>query len=179
MDCRKVFFVVAHDGYQHEEYEISKRVLEGAGFRVVTASNEKGEATAKDGSKTPVDLLVQDINVDDCAGIFFIGGPGTMEHLDNPESYAVITAALSSSKPLGAICIATRILAKAGALKHKRATGWNGDGELLTLFKDYGVQYVPEKVVLDGNIVTASGPSAAQEFGEKIIGLLQEQRGWG
>jgi putative intracellular protease/amidase len=32
---------------------------------------------------------------------------------------------------------------------------------------------VPQEVVVDGNLITATGPSAAREFGERIITLLQ------
>lgn len=179
MDYRKIIFVVAHDGYQHEEYEVPKRVLEGAGFQVITASDMTGEATAKDGSKIPVDLLVSEINVEEYVGLFFIGGPGVLECLDNEASYHLINKAYHMGKPIGAICLATRILAKAGILKDKRATGWNGDGELIALFKEQGIQFVADRVVVDTTIITANGPAAAQEFGEKIIALLQEQRGWG
>ncbi len=74
---------------------------------------------------------------------------------------------------MGAICVSTRILAHAQALKNKRATGWNGDNALGGIYKEYDVQYVPKDVVVDGLIITATGPNVAREFGEQIITLLQ------
>ncbi len=173
-----VVFVIAHQGYQPIEYSVPKKLLENAGFTVVTASNKSGTATAKDNSTTEVNLLVNDINIADYKGIFFIGGPGALEHLDNEASYRVIKKIAQIGKPFGAICVSTRILAKSGVLKDKRATGWDGDGELSDIYKKYNVNYVHEGVVVDGNIITATGPSVAHEFGERIIALLQEQNGW-
>ena len=104
-------------------------------------------------------------------GIFFIGGPGALEHLDNEKSYRLIKDAAQARMPFGAICVSTRILAKTGVLINKRATGWNDDGELNALYREYNVDYVPEDVVVDGNIVTAAGPHAAKKFGKAIVEL--------
>jgi len=177
MATKKVLFVVASSGYQSIEYGVPKKLLEQAGFTVLTASNMPGTAVAKDESTTPVDLVLSDIVVADYDGIIFIGGPGALEHLDNEISYAIINNAAEAQKPLGAICVATRILARAGVLKDKQATGWNGDNELGALYKKHGVYYVPKDVVQDDTIVTATGPDAAREFAEHIITMLQEEEG--
>lgn len=168
-----VLFVVSHQGYQPVEYFVPKKLLEQAGFNVVTASNQGGVATAADTSTTSVDILIKDAQSVDYDGIFFIGGPEALDHLDNENSYNLITSAIENKKVLGAICISTRILAHAQVLKGKRATGWNGDNALGTIYKEYDVQYVPKDVVVDGSIITATGPSVAREFGEQIITLLQ------
>ncbi|HEX4068608.1 MAG TPA: DJ-1/PfpI family protein, partial [Candidatus Babeliales bacterium] len=83
-------------------------------------------------------------------------------------------------KPIGAICIATRILAKAGVLRDKYATGWNEDGLLNAIYAENGVHYLPEeKVIVESNVITATDPSAAQQFGEHIVELLQSKQRWG
>ena len=97
-----------------------------------------------------------------------------MDHLDNQESYNLIHKVTEEKKLLGALCIAPRILAKAGVLENKRATGWNGDNELGTIFKEHNVHYKNEDVVVDGTIITAVGPNAAREFAEQLISLLEE-----
>lgn len=173
MVTNTILFVVSHQGYQPVEYSVPKKLLEQAGFRVVTASNQPGIATATDESTTPVDLLVQDALSTDYDGIFFIGGSGALENLDNQTSYQLIANAIEQKKVVGAICISTRILAAAKVLKGKRATGWNGDNALGGIYKEYDVQYVPKDVVVDGTIITATGPAVAREFGEQIITLLQ------
>ncbi len=175
----KVLLIVAHEGYQPTEYAEPKKILEDAGFAVVTASDKAGTATDKDGKTTPVDLTLKEVNVKDYEGIFFIGGPGALEHLDTKESYRIIKDSSDKHLPLGAICISTRILAKAGGLTRKRATGWDGDNELKEIYETYDVKYLPEPVVVEENIVTAVGPSSAKTFGQEIVALLHNNKGWG
>ena len=171
---KPVIFVVASEGYQPIEYQVPKQLLEKAGYEVLTASDALGTAKAKDGSETKIDMLVQNIPSSDCIGVFFIGGPGALEHLDNDVSYKLIHTINEEKKPLGAICVSTRILAKAGVLKNKSATGWNGDNELPALYKEHEVKYIPQDVVVDGTIITATDPNTAREFGQQLITLLQD-----
>lgn len=159
---KKVLLIIASEGYQPAEYGEPKRILKEAGFEVVTGSDKLGIAR----------VLIKDIDVENYDALFFIGGPGALEHLDNEDSYGLLRAWQKSDKPYGAICISPRILAKAGVLKNKKATGWDGDGELAGIFKQCGVEYIREDVVAEGNVITASGPAAAEEFGRRIVELL-------
>ncbi len=169
---KKVVFIVASEGYQPVEYGIPKKLLEQAGITVKTASNKEAPAIAKDGSTTQVDYLVKDIPLDEVEGIFVIGGPGAMEHLNNQATHDIIKSAVKKDKKIGAICVASRILAEAGELEGKQATGWNGDNELPSIFKSFNVHYKPQDVVRDEYIITATGPAAAREFGEQIISMI-------
>ena len=168
----KVVLVIAGDGYHPVEYSVPKRILEHSGMTVITASDKPGTATAKDGTTTDVDVTIDQIPIDEVDAVFFIGGPGSLEHLDNPTSYTVATKIADAKKPFGAICAATRILAKSGVIKGKRVTGWNDDEQLNNILEEAGANYVKKDVVVDGNIVTAVGPSAAQEFGAKILEVM-------
>ena len=180
MEENTVLLVIAFNGFQQVEYNTPKTMLLDAGFNVVTASNKSGIATAKDGSTTHVDITLDKVTVNDYAGIFFIGGPGAEECLDNNTSYTIIQDAFHQHKPIGAICVAPRILAKAGILDGKYATGWNEDGLLEGIFAENRATYLPtEQVVVDSHIITATDPCAAQEFGKRIIELLQSKQRWG
>lgn len=173
MATNTILFVIAHQGYQPVEYEVPKKLIEQAGFQIFTASNNLGTAVASDGSTTGVDFLISSVNAANYDGIFFIGGPGALENLDNQDSYDLLTAASHQKKVIGAICVSTRILAHAGILKGRHATGWNGDNLLGGIYKEYDVHYDPKEVIVDDTVITAIGPSAAREFGERIITLLQ------
>jgi putative intracellular protease/amidase len=180
MDEITVLLVIASKEFQQIEYGVTKKVLIDAGFIVVTASDGFDKAVAKDGSKVHIDITLNQIKIDNYQGIFFIGGPGTLEHLDNNTSYKILQDAALQHKPIGAICIATRILAKAGVLRNKYATGWNEDGLLNAIYAENGVVYLPEeKVIVESNVITATDPSVAQQFGEQIVGLLQSKQTWG
>lgn len=170
---KKVLLVIAFQGYQPIEYTEPKNILLASGHEVVTASDELGIATTNNNEyNTKVDLKIEDINVDNFVGLFFIGGPGALEHLDNKKTYQLLQKWQTTGKPYGAICISPRILARARVLKNKKATGWNNDGELEKIFTQSEVRYIPESVVIDGNIITADGPMSATKFGEEILKLL-------
>jgi protease I len=171
---KKVAFVVAHDKFQPIEYETPKHILENAGITVITVSNEPGIATATDGSKASVDMTLQELDPAVVDGVFFVGGPGSIDHLDGDLSHHILQRAEQIRKPYGGICLAVRILAAAGVLTEKNATGWNEDDVLPAIFESYDVTYRPdEDVVVDGIAVTAVGPDDAEEYGEAILDLLE------
>ncbi|MFC1842594.1 DJ-1/PfpI family protein [Candidatus Dependentiae bacterium] len=178
MNALPVLLIIASQGYQPIEYSVPKRILGENGIKVVTASNKPGTAIAKDGSKAKVDITLDQVKPHNYAGVFIVGGPGALENLDNETTYNIIRHTSENKKPFGAICISTRILAKAGVLKDKKVTGWNGDDELPGILKKHKAIYIKEKCVVDmGNgssIITATDPSAAQAFGNKIIEVLSK-----
>lgn len=167
-----VLIIIASDGYQPIEYATTKKILEQAGYMVTVASDKPVTAIAGDKSTTQVDITLNNVIVDHYAAIIFIGGAGALECLDNETSYRIIKDAQQAKKLIAGICIASRILAHAGILKGKRATGWDGDGELSQIYKEHGITYEQRPVIIDGLIITAFGQAAAQEFGTKIVERL-------
>ncbi len=151
----------------------SKKILIDAGIKVVTASNLLGTAISSiTDDEAKVDLVLDDVNVADYDGIFFIGGPGALENLNNEKSYRIIREVASSGKVWGAICISPRILAAAGVLKNKKVTGWDRDNELAGILSAARAEYVREAMVVDGNLITGNGPEAAAEWGTAIARAL-------
>jgi protein deglycase len=172
MPKKVVVLLIAHQGYQPVEYGMTHDVLTSANVNVVTASDQPGVATATDGSTTPVDITLNQINPVEYNGLFIIGGQGTLTCLDNSIVHTLLQQMLALKKPYGAICIAPRILAKAEVLARKKATGWNKDNELDNIFKHHDVTYIRQPVVTDGQVVTATGPSDAGDFAQAILKVL-------
>lgn len=166
---KKILLVIASNGFQPIEYSVPKQLLTEAGFVVVTASDSVGEAVASDGSKQNVDVLLSEVEAENYDGLYFIGGPGALEHLDNQESNRILNEAMILQKSYGAICISPRILAKANVLTGRRATGWDEDGELSEIFETNNVEYVRQPVVVDHDVITGNGPAAAREWAEAIM----------
>lgn len=152
-----------------------KEVLTAAGAEIKTASTEIGTAIGADGGEVEVDLLVKDLNPTDFDVLVFIGGPGCLKYLDNEDSYNLCRETVSQDKVLASICISPVILAKAGVLEGKKATVWSSpmDKSPIKILEERGAVFQEESVVVDGKIITANGPAAAENFGRAIIETLK------
>ena len=170
---KTVLLVIAGEGFQFVEYSDTKKEIEAAGLAVVTASDVAQSAKGHNDVEVSIDLVLEEVDTKKYDGVFLIGGPGALKHLDIQEIHRILNEMMIAQKPFGAICIAPRILAKAHVIVGKRATGWNNDNELETIFPQNNVTYIPEPVVVDGNVVTADGPSSAEAFGKEIVKILQ------
>lgn len=176
VEGKKAVMIIAFRDFRDPEYFIPKEILEKNGVEVKTASNKIGIAIGAEGGETNVDLLVSEINVSDFNAVIFVGGPGCLENLDNEDSYRVAKEALSQNKVLASICISPVILAKAGVLKGKKATVWTDwTKSQAKILKENGAIYEGKSVVVDGKIITANGPQAAESFGKEILIALTKE----
>jgi protease I len=175
-ETKKAVMIIAFRDFRDSEYFVPKEILESEGIEVKTASNKIGTAIGADGGDTNVDLLVSQIKVSDFDAIIFVGGPGCLKALDNEDSYKVAKEAVSQNKILAAICISPVILAKAEVLKGKRATCWTDPlGSQAKILRGKGAIFEKKPVVVDGKIITANGPGAAEEFGKTIVEILTKE----
>jgi len=188
MLLKTVLLIIASQGYQPIEYGHTRQMLEEANIKVEVASNFKHDAVANPNQPkpcscnkaahqyqvVPVDFALSEVNADKYDGIFIIGGPGALGFLDTKITHEIMQTIAKSGKPFGALCISPRILAAAGVLDGKQATGWDEDNKLTGIFKQHNVTYVKEPVVTDGSLVTADGPSAALAFGKAIVAVMQK-----
>ena len=174
LENKKIVIVIAFRDFRDAEYFVPKEILETAGAQITTVSNKSGTAVGADGGEVQVDLLISEINPVDFDAVIFVGGPGALQYLDNQASYKIAKETVNQGKLLAAICIAPAILAKAGVLEEKKATVWTSamDKSAVKILEDNGAIYEDRPVVIDEKIVTASGPTAAREFGGTIKELL-------
>ncbi len=173
---KKIALIIAFRDFNDEEYLIPKQALEAAGFKIITASDNLGKAIGSYGNETKVDLLLKDLKIKDFIALIFIGGSGSAKYLEDPSAHRLALEAVLAKKLLGAICIAPAILAKAGALKDKKATVWSSslDKSFINILKKQGAEYLPKPIVIDNKIITASGPTMAKLFAAEIIDKLQK-----
>ncbi|MFA7685320.1 MAG: DJ-1/PfpI family protein [Candidatus Gracilibacteria bacterium] len=165
----KILIVIAPEGYQDIEYETPKKVLQDAGYEIITTSTQE-VAHGSLGGSTKVDLLLDQVNPSDYIAIVFVGGPGSHFYFDYQPALNLAKDFYNSGKLTTAICAGPSILANAGLLKGKTVTSFSGQAENL---KANGATYTGNPVEQDGTIITANGPSSAQVFGEKIAKALK------
>ena len=169
---KKVLLVIGSEKFQEQEYQHTKQELEAAGIQIITVSDKPGTAVGYFGLQVKVDLVLDQVQTKDCDGLCIIGGAGAMLFLDNALMYKILNELFALQKVVGAICIAPRILAHAEILRGKKATCWDGDGRAFDIFKEHGVLFVPEAVVIDDHVITADGPEAAHAFGKAIVSVI-------
>lgn len=174
MTKKKVGMIIAFRDFKDEELFRSQKVLEKAGVEVSVISDKKGIAIGESGGEVEVEKTSGQVSLEELDGILFVGGPGALKHLDNKESYRLAAEAREEEKVLGAICISPVILAKAGVLKGKKATVWSSPlrKKPVKVLKKHGARFLDQPAVRDGALVTANGPGAAEEFGEKVLDAL-------
>lgn len=168
---KKALLVIAQKGFQDVELNGTRDGLTADGFEVVLASTEAGECVGKFGATEDAAVALSDVHVNDYDRVAFIGGPGAANLWQNKEAKRIAQDTVKAKKPLGAICIAPKILVAAEVLAGKKATVWNEDGDQAGFLALHDVQYTGEAVTVDGLIVTANGPEAARAFGRAFASL--------
>lgn len=169
MQKSKILMVLAPQNFRDEEYQKPRRILEEAGGEITVASEGVTEARGMFGAKATVDKDLSQVVVDDYDVVVFIGGVGASVYFNDQTALNLAKAAYDSGKVVGAICIAPSILANSGILSGKRATAFSSESGNLAA---KGAQYTGEAVTVDGKIITARGPEAAEEFGRKLVEIL-------
>ncbi len=169
MEEKKILMVIANTNFNDTEYSVPRSIFEEREYTVMVAAGEKARCFGSGGLEVMADFALDEVNVDQFFAVVFVGGSGAEAYSKTESALRVAREFNSSQKPIGAICIAPVILAKAGLLAHKKATVWAGAAKNLEMVD---ATYTAKQVTVDGNIVTANGPSAAEEFAEEILRLL-------
>ena len=169
----RAMLFIAPSNFRDEELFHTKEELESAGVECVVASARSGVAKGMLGREAQASDF-REFDISDFDALIFVGGTGVEEHklYENNEVLELAKKAAQSCKVVAAICIAPRILAKAGLLAGKRATCYK-DEQTVEMLKHAGASVADSAVEVDGKIVTANGPSAARAFGKRIAELLK------
>ncbi len=174
---KRIAIIIASQGFQDIEFEKSYSYFMKQNAIVDVYSTQKGNARGSFGKIVFVDKILTELDVDKYGAIVYIGGSGTPNLRKNDYSKHIAKLAFQKNKIIAAICWSPTILAKAGILKGKKATVWNGmDDEFGILTSEYieqqGAIYTGADVQIDGNIITANGPAVAQKYAEEILKAL-------
>lgn len=168
---KKILMVVAPTGYREEEYEEPRHVFEENECIVTIASKETEVAHSLQGGSARVNRQLKDVDASDYDAVVFVGGPGAKLYFDDPTAHTLAQEMATAGKVVSAICIAPSILACAGLLNGKKATSSpSREDDLIK----HGAAYTGEDVTIEGEFVTARGPTAVKEFGEAVIGVLEK-----
>lgn len=98
------------------------------------------------------------------------GGPGQQALMTKEPVLTFIRNHAASGRPLFSVCTGALICGAAGILKGRRATTHWASFDLLSYF---GATPVPERVVVDGNLVFAAGITAGIDGALTVASLLR------
>lgn len=174
---KKILMVIARDNFRDEEYSYPKEIFESFGARVTVAAETSRECRGMLGLKVSPQLPIRNVRPADYDAVVIVGGKGAQQYLwEDAELQNIIQKSHASGKIIGAICLGVVVLARAGILGGKRITFYRTP-ESIGEVQNVQAEYVPQQVVIDGDIITADGPRSAKDFGKAIAdALLMEKK---
>lgn len=153
------------DGFEELEAVAPIALLRRAGVDLTIASKRYDVIGAHYIHLTDA-LLLEEINPDEYDALLLPGGP----HYRLIEVYEdvleIIRNFINQNKVVGAICAAPTIIGKLGFLKEKNYTCFTSMND------DFGGTYLDQKVVVDGNLITARSADASIKFAYELIRKL-------
>lgn len=118
-------------------------------------------------------VLIPTVSYGDCPPLDVLvvpGGPGTQGLLEDEATLEFLRQRAREVRYVTSVCTGALVLGAAGLLRGFRATThWLS----MPLLEVYGAVPVQQRVVVDGNRVTASGCTAGMDFGLHLAAMLR------
>lgn len=164
------------DGCEELEAVTIIDLLRRAGIEVVVAGLKAGVVKASRGVQLVPDVTLERALADEYDMVVLPGGmPGASHLKDDVRIIDLLKKMASAGKYTAAICAAPMVLAEAGLLHGKQATGYPG---VLDSLADVTLR--AEAVVRDGAVLTSRGPGTAMDFAltlvETLTGIATRER---
>ena len=167
---KKILMIIARDKFRDEELFKPRDILSAAGADITIAGSKVGTITGMLGGKAQATLNITQAKPADYDAVIFVGGSGASEYFNDPTAHKIATDSAAAGKVVAAICIAPSTLANAGLLKGKNATCYASEKSNLVAHQ---ANYTGKSVEVDGDIITADGPTSAEAFAQAILTALR------
>ncbi len=164
---RKVLLILA-PGFEEIESIGVVDILRRSGAKVTLAATVEGPLQGSRGVSVNSDCLLTDVDENDYDLLVLPGGqPGTTNLIESGRVLDIVKTMHRSDKWISAICAAPLVLQSAGILAGVKVTSHPSVKEKL-----YDVDYLDQRVVVDGKIITSRSPGTALEFALVLVDLL-------
>ena len=164
----RILLLIAQRNFNETEFLVTKKGLEEKKIQITVTSITTDDAVGMEGMRVKPDRSLRQTNPNEYDAFIIIGGSGSPQLLDYPETIEWARRFDRQNKLIAAICLAPMVLAKAGILKGVMSTVFPADFAISTL-KQENATYSNRHVIEDDNIITADGPDSAKEFVYKIL----------
>lgn len=126
-----------------------------------------------------VDKTIGEINVDEYDALAIPGGFeefGFYEEAYNERFLELIKEFDAKGKIIATVCTGALPLGKSGVLKNRKATTYHlNNGYRQKELKEFGVNVVNERIVVDGNIITSYCPETAPSVAFELLKMLTSE----
>ncbi len=154
------------DGFEELEATAPFALIRRTGIELTIISNRYDVVGKHHLHYTDISLI-NEINYKEYDALLIPGGAHYNFIKQYDRALDIIKYFLNNNKVVCAICAAPTILGNLGYLKNKNYTCFTSMNE------DFGGTYIDEKVVVDGNLITAKSVAASILFAYEIIRKLQ------
>ncbi len=167
--------IMATDGFEESELFGPRAILleRGAEVRLAAPSLKPIQATVRDdpGRTIRPDLTIAEAKAMDFDALVLPGGVINPDALrTNADAVALVQAFVAAGKPVAAICHGPWLLVEADVLRGHTATGWQS---IRTDLRNAGAELSEERVVHDGQLITAQAPEDVEAFTEALIAAVE------
>ncbi len=145
-------------------------LLRRASIDVICAGLDEQPVKGSRGTVLLPDTTIDQVQDDDFDMVVLPGGLPGADYLDkDPRIHSLLQRMASNGNYTAAICAAPKVLANAGLLQHKKATGYPGVLDNLALVD---TEITNQAVLVDGKVITSRGPGTAMDFALELIKVL-------
>lgn len=116
------------------------------------------------------DVAARDVDPDELAGLIIPGGYAPDRIRRHQSMLDIVRAIDAARKPLGSICHASWVIISARVVRGRRLTAVASTRDDL---ENAGAIYLDERVVVDGNLVTAQSYPDAPAFTKAFLDVLR------
>lgn len=138
----------------------------------------RSELTCYWNLKVKPELAFHQINVDDYDALAIPGGAesaGFFEDAYDVKFLDLIKEFDQENKIIASICVAALPIGKSGVLENREATTWDlNDGKRRRELADFGAIVRDERIVIDKNIITSTGPATGLDVAFHLLEMLTD-----
>jgi protease I len=145
--------ILIEDVFDEQEFIYPYYRVQEAGLEVTVIGPEADASyTSKAGFPFKADKAAKEVDASTLTGLIVPGGFAPDRMRRHPAMLKLVKDLDDAGKPLGAICHAGWVLISAGVAKGRKLTGFMSTKDDLV---NAGAKYQDDRVVTDGNLVTA------------------------
>ncbi len=120
--------------------------------------------------------LLNDLDIAEFDGLAIPGGfeeHGFYEDAYNERFLQLIRDFNAAGKPIAAVCVGALPIGKSGVLKGRNATTYHlNNGHRRKQLAEFDVNVLDERIVVDQNIITSTGPATALDVAFNLLKMM-------